>query len=73
MLALSHPDPATQCGDLPSILDLLSPACRGGQMPASITEADTAYLKALYSMDLRALGNLQRSQMSALMRQELTK
>jgi hypothetical protein len=73
MLALSHPDPATQCGDLPSILDLLSPSCRGGQTPASVTEADTAYLKALYSMDLRALGKLQRSQMSALMRQELTK
>jgi hypothetical protein len=40
------------CSVLPSIIDLLSPDCSGRPAPESITSADIAYLKALYSADM---------------------
>jgi hypothetical protein len=51
------------CNPLPSILDLLSSDCGGRPSPASLTEADIAYLKALYSSNLEVRLNLERGEL----------
>jgi hypothetical protein len=48
------------CNQLPSIIDVLSPDCGDRAKPQGITEADAAYLKALYSSDLENNLNLER-------------
>jgi hypothetical protein len=50
LLALSTETSLDQCGDLPSILDLLSSGCEAKEKPQSLSASDTAYLKALYSV-----------------------
>jgi hypothetical protein len=50
MLALSRFQPTSDCDDLPSVSQMMSPACGTAQM--SLTPGDTAYLKGLYSVDL---------------------
>ena len=51
------------CSELASIIDLLSPDCAGRAPPDSITPADIAYLKALYSADLEKNLNLEEGDM----------
>ena len=46
MLALSQPAALGDCEDLPSIANLLTPNCPAA--PSQITDADIAYLRALY-------------------------
>jgi hypothetical protein len=52
MLALTRMSSLDGCNELPSITDLLSSGCGDREKPQVLTEADTAYLKALYSSDL---------------------
>jgi hypothetical protein len=52
MLALTRMGPLDACSDLPSIIDLLSSGCDERRKPQALTDADTAYLKALYSSNL---------------------
>ncbi|HEV2703668.1 MAG TPA: hypothetical protein VGV09_18730 [Steroidobacteraceae bacterium] len=59
------------CSELPSIVDLLSADCAGRAPPPSITTADTAYLKALYSSDLEKNLNVERRSMHDRMLQEV--
>src|ERR1700733_13630950 len=56
------------CSELPSIIDLLSSGCGEREKPTSLTDADEAYLKALYSSNREA--NLNREQ--ADMRDRMT-
>lgn len=50
LLALSTEISLDQCGELSSILDLMSSECKARQKSQSLTAGDTAYLKALYSI-----------------------
>jgi hypothetical protein len=52
MLVLTRMDSLDGCNTLPSIIDMLSAGCGDRQKPQALTDADTAYLKALYSSDL---------------------
>jgi hypothetical protein len=52
LLALAQTKPADGCGPLPSITDLLASNCGAGPRPNAITDADIAYLKALYDINL---------------------
>jgi hypothetical protein len=48
------------CNELPSIIDLFSPDCGGRPAPETITSADIAFLKALYSANLENNLNLEQ-------------
>jgi hypothetical protein len=52
MLVLTRMGSLDGCNALSSIIDLLSSGCGDRQKPQALTDADTAYLKALYSSDL---------------------
>jgi hypothetical protein len=57
MLALTHAS-LDDCSELASILDLLSATC-GSHAPSSvITEADSAFLKALYAVNPEVKGKM---------------
>ncbi|HEY4340883.1 MAG TPA: hypothetical protein VGM97_13140 [Steroidobacteraceae bacterium] len=51
------------CNPLPSIIDVLSRDCGERSKPQGITEADTSYLKALYSSNLEMKVNLEQGEM----------
>jgi hypothetical protein len=51
------------CNALPSVIDLFSPDCSARTSPTSITPADVAYLKALYSSDLERRVSMERGEM----------
>lgn len=59
------------CSELASIIDLLSADCAGRAPPDSITPADIAYLKALYSADLQMNLNIEQGDMHDRMSQEV--
>jgi hypothetical protein len=61
MLILTKTQSPTECGELPTILDLLTPNCRADDQPAGLTAADTAFLQSLYSIDMNLAASLQRS------------
>ncbi len=63
MLALTRMGSLDGCGALPSIVDLLSSGCDERDRPRALTDADTAYLKALYSSDLEANLNIEEGDM----------
>src|SRR5262249_42405903 len=50
------------CNELPSVTDLLSHDCGTRERPQSITEADRAYLKALYASSLESNTSLARGE-----------
>jgi hypothetical protein len=52
MLVLSQTRQQDACGQLPSILDLMAPAC-DREKPTTVTAGDLAFLRALYISDLR--------------------
>jgi hypothetical protein len=58
MLALTRTS-LDGCSELPSIIDLLSADCAGRAPPDSLTKADVAFLKALYSSNLVMNFNLE--------------
>ena len=55
------------CNPLPSIVDLLSPDCGARARPQGITDADTAYLRALYSSNLELKVNFEKGEMRSRM------
>ena len=57
MLALSNAQSLDDCGPLPSILDLMAKGCEGRPAPQSLTDADFAFLKALYAVDITGSGS----------------
>lgn len=63
MLTLTRMQSLDACGELPSVLDLLASRCDKRDKPASLTPADTAYLKALYTSDLEANLNVEQANM----------
>jgi hypothetical protein len=48
LVGLSLIQSPDHCDSLPSILDLMSPACQSPEKPAGITAGDLAFLQALY-------------------------
>jgi hypothetical protein len=60
MLALTRMDSLDGCNTLLSIIDLLSSGCGDRQKPQTLTDADTAYLKALYSSNLEMNLNIEQ-------------
>jgi hypothetical protein len=71
MVALSQTRLIDGCGELPSILDLMAPACKSA-MSDSITGADIAYLRALYRINQRQDLFLQRAAIENIMMREFT-
>jgi hypothetical protein len=63
MLALTRMGSLDACSEPPSIIDLLSSSCDARDKPRALTDADTAYLKALYSSDLEMNVNIELSDM----------
>jgi hypothetical protein len=60
LLTLSRPVSLDGCGQLPSIIDLMSPVCGSNSTSTSVTAGDTAYLRALYSLNMEQPLSLQR-------------
>jgi hypothetical protein len=71
MMVLAQTQITEDCGGLPSILELMTPKCRG-TAPDSITAGDVAYLKALYSIDLAHVVAMQRSSIGDVMIRSFT-
>jgi hypothetical protein len=63
MLSLTRMGSLDTCSELPSIIDLLSSGCGEREKPTSLTDADEAYLKALYSSNREANLNLEQADM----------
>jgi hypothetical protein len=57
MLALTHTS-LDDCSELPSIMDVLSEACGSRTPPQALTEADNAFLKALYTVNPEIKGKM---------------
>ena len=72
LLTLTRTTSLDVCNELPSILDLLSSGCGQRAKPTSITDADIAYLKALYSSDMQSLLNLQKGEMHDRMLKQMS-
>jgi hypothetical protein len=70
-LVLAQPRSLTECDSLPSILDLMSPNCADSDKPRALTDADLAYLKALYRVSPEQKANLARDEIAAQMRRDL--
>ncbi len=60
MLALSQPRSLGQCNALPSVTDLFAD-CPGRPAPDGVTQADAAYLTALYTASGAAVGQSHQS------------
>jgi hypothetical protein len=71
MLVLTKTRSLDGCGELPSILDLLASNCRPGNQAAALTEADTGFLNALYSIDMNLAASMQRSRIRKQMLRDL--
>lgn len=61
-LALAQTPVAEACDASDTILNLMNPACPPDRRPVALTQADLAYLRALYSMDPEAGPQMQRGQ-----------
>jgi hypothetical protein len=70
MLALTRAS-IDACSELPSVIDLLSKDCQGRATPTSLTSADTAYLKALYSANLGFNLNIELGEVRERMAQQI--
>jgi len=68
LLALSRPGSPDQCETLPSITDLMSPTCGDDPTRQALTDADAAYLKALYAADLSRVVQFENSEIEARMK-----
>jgi hypothetical protein len=73
MLILSRAPVPDKCAGLDSILDLLATQCDRGDAPQGLTQADLAFLKALYSTDLELVGGLHKSNIHDIMLRSLVK
>ncbi len=59
-LVLSRSAPRTGCGPLPTILDVLDPACPSSASLETLTAYDESFLKALYATNPEDVGQSQR-------------
>jgi hypothetical protein len=64
LLALSQSRSLDGCDALPSVLDLLSNGCGERSKPEGLTEADAAYLKALYKTNLDTNLTVEKNQIA---------
>lgn len=71
MLVLSQTRQPDACGQLPSVLDLMAPACDRDK-PTAVTAGDLAFLRALYKTDLRTNYYMESGSINARMIAELT-
>jgi hypothetical protein len=72
MLALTRMASLDTCSALPSIIDLFSAGCRARVAPDALTEADAAFLKALYASKLDQNLNIERGDLHDRMLTGLT-
>jgi hypothetical protein len=70
LLTLSRPASLDGCGQLPSIIDLMSPVCGSNSTSTAMTAGDTAYLRALYSLNMEQPLSLQREDIQDKMMRE---
>jgi hypothetical protein len=70
MMILTRAQSPETCGALPSIVDLLSSSCGDRDKPLVLTAGDIAFLRALYSMDLRENLSLETSDIQNAMMRE---
>ena len=70
LLVLSQTQSPDTCGPLPSILDLMASHCEGPDKPEAVTAGDLAFLRALYSMDLRESLSLETGDIQNAMMRE---
>jgi hypothetical protein len=73
LLTLSRPDSLDGCEQLPSIIDLMSPICGSDSTSTAMTAGDTAYLRALYSLNMEQSLSLQRMDIQNTMMREFQK
>jgi hypothetical protein len=74
MLALSQPKSLDGCNALPSVIDLFAPTpCPGRDAPDGLTQADAAYLTALYMSDPEGKKNMEQTDISIRMADILIK
>jgi hypothetical protein len=64
LLALSQSRSLDECDALPSILDLLSNGCGDRSKPDGLTDADIAYLEALYRTNLDTDLSVEKNQIA---------
>jgi len=69
VMALTKPRLLDGCGKLPSIFDLMAPACKTEKADA-ITAGDVAYLRALYKITAEQTLALQQSSIADIMMRE---
>lgn len=69
VLALAKPRSLDGCGQLPSIFDLMAPACKTGSAD-TITAGDVAYLRALYKMYPEQALGMQQAAIADIMMEE---
>jgi hypothetical protein len=70
MLALSRPASLDGCEALPSIIDLMSPICGASSTATAITAGDSAFLRALYLVNMEQSLSLQRTDIQNQMMRE---
>jgi hypothetical protein len=70
LLTLSRPASLDGCGQLPSIIDLMSPLCGVNSTATAMTAGDMAYLRALYSLNMEEPLSLQRADLQDKMVRE---
>jgi hypothetical protein len=71
MLALAQQASLDECGELPSITDLMALNCEQPERAEALTAGDLGYLQGLYSADLTAKAPIERSQIHTRMMQAL--
>ncbi len=67
MLALAQVRSLDGCSTLPSVIDRLGQSCAGREAPDGLTEADAAYLTALYTSDLEKNKPLEQDEIAGRM------
>jgi hypothetical protein len=73
MLVLSEAPRSDKCVELNSSLDLLATQCNRSDGPKELTQVDVAFLKALYSTNLKLVGALERGNIHDMMLRALAK
>jgi hypothetical protein len=70
-LALAQTPVAEACNPSETIVNLMNPACPPERRPVALTDADTAYLRALYGMNSETIAQRQRGSLVTRMVNEL--
>jgi hypothetical protein len=73
LLAMAQPKSLDSCSQLPSAIELFAKGCAGRAGRSGLTQADAAYLTALYKIDLQARKAAQQGDIAARMADMLIK